>query len=198
MRLILVRHAQTDLNTKRVYQGTRLDFALNEVGREQAKKTAEFLKDYKFDLILSSPLKRAIETANIINEKHNNEIILMNSITERDFGEFDGQSYDNIDYKKVREDDSYHKYGVESPQSFQKRIQDFLDDIHGEHYGKTILVVSHGGTLKMLLSILQNISWEIGVYSIKKPNASISIIELDEKKDLKNIDIGSIKHLLDD
>jgi broad specificity phosphatase PhoE len=197
MRLILVRHAQTDLNTKRVYQGVRLDYALNEVGREQAKKTSEFLKDYKFDLILSSPLKRAIETAEIINEKHNNKIILMESITERDFGEFDGQSYDDINYKKVREDDSYNKYGVESPKCFQKRVEDFLEDVHGEHYGKTILVVSHGGTLKMLLSILQNIDWEVGVYSIKKPNASISIIELDEKKDLKSIDVGSIKHLLD-
>jgi uncharacterized phosphatase len=195
MKLILVRHGQTDLNTKRVYQGKRTDKELNEVGIGQVKKTAEFLKDFDFDLIISSPLKRAMKTAQIINEFHNKEIKTLDEITERDFGDFEGESYDNVDYPKVKKDDTYEKFSVERPTIFRERVEKFLDEIHKEHFGKTILVVSHGGTLKMLLSILKKIPWEVGVYEIKKPNASISIIDIDEKRELKNHDIGNVEHL---
>ena len=195
MRLILVRHGQTDLNTKRVYQGKRTDEDLNETGISQAQKTANFLKEFNFDLIISSPLKRAIRTAQEINKFHNKEILILDEITERDFGDFEGVSYDNVDYPKVREENKYEQFNVERPERFQERVQNFLDNIHQEHYGKTILIVSHGGTLKMLLSILQKIPWHIGVYEIQKPNASISIIEIDENKELKKHDIGKIEHL---
>lgn len=195
MRLILVRHGQTDLNTKRVYQGRGSDIDLNEVGLEQARKTAEFLKNEKIDLIISSPLKRALQTAQIINKYHNIDIKTIDKITERDFGEFEGVEYAKVDYKNIREEDAYEKFDVEHPKKFQERVESFLEDIHIEHYGKNILIVSHGGTLKMLLSVLQKIPWEIGVYKIKKENASISILEIDEKKQLKSIDVGSILHL---
>lgn len=195
MKLILIRHGQTDLNTKRVYQGKRTDEELNELGKIQAQKTAEYLKDFDFDFIISSPLKRAMRTAQIINEYHHKEIKTEDEITERDFGDFEGVSYDDVNYPKIREENTYEKYEVEHPIAFKKRVQTFLDDIHREHFEKTILIVSHGGTLKMLLSILQKIPWKIGVYEIKKPNASISIIEIDENKELKNHDIGNVKHL---
>ncbi len=77
--IYIVRHGQTDWNVKGIYQG-RIDIPLNETGREQARKTKKELEGIKFDKVFSSPLKRALETAQIIC---NNEIITDKRIIER-------------------------------------------------------------------------------------------------------------------
>ena len=77
--IYIVRHGQTDWNVEGIYQG-RIDIPLNKTGIEQAKKTKEELKGIKFDKVFSSPLKRAIETAQIIC---NNPIIKDDRIIER-------------------------------------------------------------------------------------------------------------------
>lgn len=68
----------------------RKDLLLNEIGEEQARKTRDNLSDLDIDLIISSPLIRAKQTAKIINEFKNKPIIYSEEIIERDFGEFEG------------------------------------------------------------------------------------------------------------
>lgn len=145
MKLYIVRHGQTNWNIERKVQG-RVDIPLNSTGIKQAEETRDKLKDDKIDLILCSPLKRAIETAKIINLNRNVPIIYDNKIIERDFGEFEGLKKESFDflgvwsYKK-----NLHFEKVENIKEFFDRIYLRLDEIKSEYQDKNILIVTHGG-----------------------------------------------------
>ena len=85
MKLYVIRRGQTDWNVAGKCQG-RTDIELNSTGIEQAKKAKTQLKDYKIDLIICSPLKRARKTAEIINEAIDCKIISDERIIERNCG----------------------------------------------------------------------------------------------------------------
>lgn len=85
MKLYVIRHGQTDWNVAGKCQGMS-DIELNETGIEQAKKVKEQIKKYNINLIISSPLKRAKKTAEIINEAINCPIEYDNRVIERGFG----------------------------------------------------------------------------------------------------------------
>ena len=89
MELYMVRHGQTDFNKNKRLQGV-IDIPLNEYGIELAEKTAEGLKDVPFDVIYSSPLSRAFQTAEIIRGDRPVEIIPTDSLLELSFGEYEG------------------------------------------------------------------------------------------------------------
>ena len=87
--IYFIRHGQTDENSLGIRQGAEIDSELNELGRQQAKKSGKYLKKYRikdknFDCILSSPLKRAIETAEIIGKelKLSKKIEILDSLIE--------------------------------------------------------------------------------------------------------------------
>ena len=94
--IYIVRHGQTDWNLLGKVQGKQ-DISLNEKGREQAALTKKDLDNKEIDLIIVSPLKRALETAEIINKDRNIPMIIDYRIKERDFGEFEGQEFNIID-----------------------------------------------------------------------------------------------------
>ena len=85
MKIYVTRHGQTEWNVLKKVQG-KADISLNEKGIEQAIQTKKELDNEKIDLIICSPLKRAKETAQIINENRNIPIIFDDRISERDFG----------------------------------------------------------------------------------------------------------------
>ena len=147
MRILLIRHGQTDWNIQDKVQGSS-DIPLNETGIQQAYATKDMLKNYTFDIVISSPLIRACQTADIVCEGRENVIITDYRISERDFGKFEGVSYrQNMEYKKgawsLNMDDQLST--VEAYPLFYERIAGFLDDIIRKHYGKDILLVAHGG-----------------------------------------------------
>ena len=195
MRLYLLRHAITNHNVERRYQGRGSDLKLTSEGIDQALKTSNYLKKFSIDVIYSSPLKRALKTAEIINKHHNKKINIEPLIVERDFGILEGKKYEEVDYITIREQGLYDIYQIEKKEDFQKRIMNFFNKLHKKHYSKNILIVSHGGAIKMLLSNLQNIPWQKGIYEIKKDNSSISIIDIDENKQIKSIELNKIEHL---
>ena len=90
MEILLTRHGKTEWNALGKVQG-KADIKLNEEGIKQAKETSKLLQDEKIDLIISSPLIRAIETARIIAKERNIPIITDESLSERDFGEYEGK-----------------------------------------------------------------------------------------------------------
>ncbi|UCG83866.1 MAG: histidine phosphatase family protein [Dehalococcoidia bacterium] len=92
MRLVLVRHGETDWNRARRIQGIS-DLEMNETGREQAEALARALRDEKVEAIYTSPLKRARDTAHAIGRHHQVEIVTLFGLRELDAGEVDGLTY---------------------------------------------------------------------------------------------------------
>ena len=96
MKIVTIRHGETDVNASGLIQGRRTDVPLNENGREQARKAAVKLPA-DIDIIISSPLVRATQTAQIINERYEKEVMLVdNRLIERDFGKFEGEGLDDM------------------------------------------------------------------------------------------------------
>ena len=142
MKIYVTRHGQTDWNVQGKTQG-RTDIELNEVGIKQAKQTKEELKNVDIDLIICSPLKRAKQTAEIINEGRNIQIIFDNQIIERNFGEFEGKK---IKFDEFWDYNAHPRYQrAETIQEIISRISNFLDKIKGEYKDKNVLLVTHGG-----------------------------------------------------
>ena len=94
LRLILVRHGETDWNVEHRFQG-QSDQPLNAKGHEQAKAVATRLQDSVIDLVISSPLQRALETANAIAAHLNLTVQCDDRLKERHFGVLEGEHYAN-------------------------------------------------------------------------------------------------------
>ena len=139
--IYIVRHGQTDWNLEGRCQG-RVDIELNNNGIEQAKKIREELKDIKFDIVFSSPLKRAYKTAQIIS---NNDIIIDYRIIERCNGKLEGKLKsdfnDAVDFTSYKE----QGYDIEPLLDFRERIKNFLDEIMLKYKNKNVLIVTHAG-----------------------------------------------------
>ena len=145
MKIFLVRHGQTDWNVKHKVQG-KADIELNDTGVAQANETSSKLNHITIDLIICSPLKRAMQTAQIINKGRNIPIIYDERISERDFGEMEGKHQEEFDFKGFWSYQRNIKYeSAENIQDFFDRIYAFLDNITEKYRDKNILLVNHGG-----------------------------------------------------
>ena len=164
MILYLVRHGETDWNRVRRLQGWT-DVPLNEKGRELAFKTAEGLRDVKFDLCISSPLSRAYETGKIILGERNVPIITDDRLKEINVGDYDGKFCKPGNYQVPKEefDDFYNNpWGMkrmpngENITDVAKRGTEFLNDIlnRPELQDKTILIATHACILRGILNSL--------------------------------------------
>lgn len=143
--IFITRHGQTNWNVQKKVMG-RCDEPLNEVGLNQAKETRNNLLDTNIDLIICSPLKRAKQTAEIINEGRNIPIIYDDRIIERDFGEFEGKETKDFDFHGYWNYYKNEKYEfAENIQVFFNRVYNFLEDITEKYDNKNILIVAHGG-----------------------------------------------------
>ena len=192
MKIYLIRHGETDQNKCKCLQG-RSDIELNEYGRELARKTAEGLKDIPFDIIFTSPLKRARETAEIIRGTREIPIVSEERIQEISFGEYEGLCYGKENYSIPDKDfmnffnkpqDYKTPPGGESLEEVITRTGEFLQEIlQKEAYrDKNILLSTHGCALKACLanvngSLLADF-WGEGVHK----NCAVSLIEVKEGK----------------
>ena len=168
-----VRHGETDWNVERRIQGQRGRAPLNKRGREQAHHAAGQLKDHRIDLIISSDLKRARETAEIIGKELDVEVIFDMALRERNYGEYEGKLADEIN-RSVRRawvnDAEFGANGVESMATLQERVHRALLHHRADHKHKNVVIVSHGASLRSLLARLRNTTpMEVGALH----NASI-------------------------
>ena len=150
--ICILRHGQTDRNKAKIIQG-RGNFDLNSEGFSQAKKTAEyFLKEKEhFDIICSSPLNRAYDTAKTIKDilQHDGEIKILPEFIEREFGKADGCNIEPNIYNRIINDDVE---GMEKSYEIQHRIISAVLKLAKENENKRILVVSHSHAIKGLLT----------------------------------------------
>ena len=156
MNLYVMRHGTTIWNEKKITQG-RSNNRLSKSGIELVKQRSIEYKDVKFDLIISSPLFRTIQTANIMNKYHNVKIIKDERIIEIDQGIFTGRAHSSLsDEEKLLKEKRSKECGMESIEEVYLRAKKFLDYIKREYKDKTILVVTHDVVCCALISIEKN------------------------------------------
>ncbi|WP_210481439.1 histidine phosphatase family protein [Naasia sp. SYSU D00948] len=144
--LVLVRHGQTDWNLARRIQGSS-DIPLNDTGREQAREAGRLLAEERWDAIVSSPLVRARETAEIIaRELGIDTVELVPELRERHYGQAEGLT-------GAEAEERYHGNvpGRETPEMVLERVRPALVALAEEHPGQSVLVVSHGGVIGTLV-----------------------------------------------
>lgn len=195
MRLILVRHGETAELAKGVVQGYA-PCKLNEKGIEQARRVSIRLKDEKPDAILSSDLCRAACTAQEIAKFHKIAIRYTPELREMKMGVFEGRPRDEFHQAVAESGVSRAEFRPEGGESYidlKERVQAFLDKSLKKYKGKTVIIVTHGGVIKLILSILLKMPIEEAL-KIKPANASVSIIEVGEKESKAHV-INCIMHL---
>ncbi len=181
LRLVLVRHGQTDANLNRVLQG-QSDGELNGTGRQQAGELGRHLKDFRIDQIITSPMRRAQDTAVAIAQYHQLPAKIAPLIVEWNCGVLDGVPAE-IFRKKLHESgvalSSFRPEGGETLSEVRQRASKFLDDVAANYQGQTVLVCSHGDFLRTLISLVLQKSIE-EISSIHFDNASYSILEFED------------------
>jgi len=156
--VILVRHASTSHNENSLWQG-RSDYALNEKGRQQAERLSMFLKNEAFEIIFHSPMKRAIQTAEIIGKNHHAEYRVVEGFTEMDVGGFDGKKQRDIFenhpeiYRNWVLDMDTSIPGGESFNDVFERVKPGVEEIMGCP-NQNILVVGHAMVNRAILGHL--------------------------------------------
>lgn len=158
MRMILCRHGQTEDNIQGRIQGQK-DVALNERGRVQAGLLSRRLAGERFDAIYASPLRRAWETAQMVAEPHGMEILPHDCLKEAAYGVWEGMTWDQVRRKyplafaEWAVDRDRVPDGAETPHQLSNRAHQFLGEVRRKHRDHRVLVMTHGGPLRMLLCI---------------------------------------------
>jgi broad specificity phosphatase PhoE len=148
--ILLVRHGETDWNVQRRVQG-HSDTPLNETGREQARALADELAEEQIDAVYSSDLVRAHETARIVAESHGLGVTAIPDLRERHFGTWEGLS-DNEVLERFPEAETGTWGDGESRHEMAQRVFDALERIADTHPAGRVVVVSHGGPLRAVLT----------------------------------------------
>lgn len=156
MRIYLVRHGETELNKKQCYYG-HTDVALSENGISQAKQLGEYFKNHTFDMVISSPLQRAVHTAKYILRDRPQQIVLDERLSEQNFGIFEGFTYGELLEMYPDEfrdwNSNFSNYRIPEGESFsdvRQRIDSFIEGLSKKN--KEVLLVAHKGTLGHLLA----------------------------------------------
>ena len=154
--LILVRHGETEHNVAGIVQGWS-DSELSERGRRQVVRLAERLKTFEADVIFSSPLQRAMTTAQHIAGTTGLEVRTLDGLREMNYGRWEGQSFldirktDESIYRRWIADSSFACPEGESHDDVLARIRGALDSLNG---AKRPIVVAHGTAIRIAATAL--------------------------------------------
>lgn len=196
MKLILTRHGETEENKSNICQG-QLPGNLSHKGKQQAELVAERLKDIKIDFIYTSDLRRCVQTAKVI-AKHHPEAGYEEdkALREKNCGTFQGKKHDENDWSSLPGTLITNKPpGGETYEEVWKRVEKFYKKILKKHINDTVLIVGHGGSIMLLLGIIQNKTIEETVEIPSMGNTAVSEFEIDSKGKCKVVCINCNKHL---
>ena len=183
--LVLVRHGVTDATQGKLFSGglASSNPPLNDEGREQARATGKWLAPLSgtFDALISSPVRRTRETAEILAEFLDLEIEEEHGIAEMEFGTWDGMSFTEVHEKWPDELGSWlgdlesAPHGGESFRVVEKRVLEGRDRMVASYAGQTVVVVSHVTPIKTLVADALGAPLE-AVYRMELAPASVSVI----------------------
>jgi broad specificity phosphatase PhoE len=167
----LLRHGQTDWNINFLLQGIT-DVPMNQAGIEQVRLAAKFLRKDDWDLVLTSPLTRATQTAEILLDVLGFDVAIQDDLLiERSFGQAEGLSYEQWKQKYSNLDEIP---GGESKKQLLTRSKLLLDTVSSKYAGKRVLAVSHGALIRTLIAIASN--HELPRDGERLSNASLNVV----------------------
>ncbi len=173
MIICFARHGQTEQNRLKKIQGQR-DFPLNDTGKEEAHLLGKWIKDNdnNFDIIMSSPLTRALETAQIIKEEidFKDDVIINEAFIERCFGVCEGLDVCDEVFVDILND---RAEGLEKTYEIRSRVISECKKLAKMYPEKKILVVSHSHAIKALSTAI-DISYR---FNDRLNNCSLSYFE---------------------
>ncbi len=157
--LYLIRHGETDWNLTGRWQG-HTDVPLNDIGRKQAQLLAQRLRDegVRFDVLYSSDLTRAYQTAWAVGEAVGLPVEMLPSIREIDLGMWSGMTLEEIQQRfpveaaLLAQGQDIPRGGGETLDALRRRVVDVVEAIMAQHQGEVLAFVSHGGPVRMLLA----------------------------------------------
>jgi broad specificity phosphatase PhoE len=160
--LLLVRHGETDWNRDGRFQG-HADTPLNDAGREQARALADELAGDRIDLVYTSDLLRARETAEIVARRLDADVVARSELREIDVGEWEGLTWSEIEERYPEGARTWHEhgYGWKSGETYDQlgeRIIAALRRIAADHPDRRVLVVGHGGTVRATRAFIEGLS----------------------------------------
>lgn len=165
-RITTIRHGQTAYNLENRYAGS-IDVPLNEKGIGDAKDAAFKIKDHEFDIVISSKLKRAIQTAELLVAGRNIQIVQNELCNERRYGKMQGLNYIEVEdvkprilYLKLNND--FHSLNPPEGETFpalRRRAKAFTQFIFQNYMGSHILVVSSSAFMQQLHGLFHGADW---------------------------------------
>ena len=182
-KIIIVRHAEAEGNAQGRFHGWT-DSSITEKGHKQSKALAERLKDEKIDVIISSSLKRTLQTAEYISKAKGIPVVSSKNLKEINGGLWENEKWDDLpNLWSVKFDTweySPHIHRMpegETMEEFYKRLVDEVGSIITEYKGKNICIVTHGTAIRALMTYLYGVGLEKMLEMMWHENASITIVE---------------------
>lgn len=155
--LYVARHGQTEWNRQNKLCGIT-DISLTEKGIEQAKELAQKVREKQIDLIISSPLKRALETSKIVSDICRIPMEVDRRLIEQNYGIYEGTDRKNAAFLANKRNFAYKYPNGESMMQVAHRIYNFLEDIKRQYPDKNILIISHGGVCRIIHTYFQDMT----------------------------------------
>ena len=181
-RIYLVRHGTTDWNKEEVFRG-RVDCKLNETGQAEANALAAYFQDVPIDVIYSSPLSRAVETAQAIAGPRNLPVIPEPAFIDIDFGQWHGlplkevkEKYPEL-YRLWRERPEVITFpGGENLAQVRSRTFEAFQRVVQKNLEKTVLIVAHRVVTKVLICALLGLD-DAHFWQIKQDTTAVNAFE---------------------
>jgi len=183
-----MRHGEADNNVNRILVGRHIESHLTEIGRQQVRDTANYLKEILVDKVFVSPVIRARETAEIVCDVINLDYEIDERLYEIELGKLVGMNYEDIIEKHGNlflkfysgDEQMLDDYGVESFTSVKMRIKHLLDEAMERYPDKNIIFVTHLDPIKAAISLLLDLKPE-ALYQWHIRNAALTILKHESK-----------------
>jgi len=162
---ILIRHGETAWTKAKRYQG-QANTNLTKLGKKQVKRLVKPVSDYQPEIVFSSSLDRCKESASIICQNIDVPIKIDRRLNELNFGEWEGKTADelieskNVKYLQWIKGNMVTPKGGESIPAFKKRIRSFINDCRKKYDDRKIVIVTHGGAIRMFLLECMRLSYD--------------------------------------
>ena len=180
MNLYIMRHSITVWNEKRIIQG-HSNNRLSKNGKELANEVAKKFKDVKFDVVYCSPLMRTMQTANIMNQYHNVNVVKNQLLIEIDQGIFTGRRKNSLtEEEKLLTASRSQQCGMESFKNVYERCKKFLTFLQENNHFKNVLVVTHNACASLLECAIENfdVDFTDSNYYLRFKNAEVKKFSL--------------------
>ena len=186
--IIFLRHGQAENNTKKILAGRSPGVDLTQVGIQQVEQSGKILESLNISAIYSSPIDRALQTAEIVGKHCDLDITNDDRLIELDMGKFTKMPYDqifakhgNVFLKFYEGSNEVSENGVETFANVQKRVFDMVDFVVNKHKNQNVVLVTHMDPIKAMIGKTLSLKPEI-LFELIIANASLNIFKNHDQK----------------